>query len=219
MTMLLANVILNSSTGLAKDRVVNTFHIDTTGTPATVAAAWALNLTSFYKDVHSPGTLAIGAYLSGDLSRAAAAHSMKFYDLGDPKPRAPIYEYVWQLASLSGSGANLPKEVAACLSYRTVPTSGIPPARQRGRLFIGPLNTNVLSGASTVNPTLDSGFINALKGGASYLVGLGTPASGRWMVYSRALGGIGYLVTNGWVDNAFDTQRRRGLAPTARNNW
>jgi len=39
-----------------------------------------------------------------------------------------------------------------------------------------------------------------------------------WVVYSPTNGNT-VNVDNGWVDNAFDTQRRRGLAVTARTNW
>lgn len=217
MTEVYATVTLNSSTGLAKDRVQNSFTIFGTDSPSTISAAWAGYLVSFYNTVHTPGTTALAGFLSGDLSRSALFHSIKFYDYADPHPRAPYYSTTWSLGALSGTGVNLPKEVAACLSYRATYASGIPPARQRGRLYIGPLNTNVLTGTSTANPTLDTAFQAALRGAGTYLAGLSTAGS-KWAVRSRVLG-ISSEITGGWVDNAFDSQRRRGLAATSRTNW
>jgi hypothetical protein len=39
-----------------------------------------------------------------------------------------------------------------------------------------------------------------------------------WMQVSTTFG-IANPVTGGFVDNSFDTQRRRGSAPTARDTW
>jgi hypothetical protein len=39
-----------------------------------------------------------------------------------------------------------------------------------------------------------------------------------WVAYSGKLG-TGTVVTNGWCDNSFDTQRRRGQDPTVRDTW
>ncbi len=217
MTDVVAQVSFASSTGLAKDQIVNTFHISGTDSASTIASAWSTYLQAFYNSVHTPGSTALAGFMSGDLTRSQALHSVKFYDLADPKPRAPIRLDNFYLGALSGTGANLPKEVAVCLSYKGTYASGIPQARQRGRIYHGPLNTNMLSGASTVNVTVDSSYINALKGGGAYLVGVGTSGA-KWVVRS-AVGGFSTYVTGGWVDNAFDTQRRRGLLPTTRNTW
>jgi hypothetical protein len=40
----------------------------------------------------------------------------------------------------------------------------------------------------------------------------------NWAVYSRR-DNAGYLVSNGWVDDAFDIQRRRGVSALVRSLW
>lgn len=212
-----AQVILNSSTGLAEDRCENTFFVSGTDSVATMATAWFGYLVNFYNTVHTPGTTALAGFMSGDLSRTADKHTMKFYDMADPVPRAPISTVTWQLGALVGTAVNMPKEVAVCLSYKGTYASGIPQARQRGRIYHGPLNTNVILGASTVNPTVDTSYIAALRGAGIYLVGVGTSGS-KWCVHS-VRGGFDSYITGGWVDNAFDTQRRRGLTATSRTTW
>ena len=39
-----------------------------------------------------------------------------------------------------------------------------------------------------------------------------------WVLWSRANNAM-FNVVGGWVDNAFDTIRKRGNAPTARTTW
>lgn len=217
MTEVYCVVTLNSTTGLAKDRVQNTFSFFGTDSRTSISAAMGAGLVSFYNSAHLPGTTALCGFISGDISRSASFHTMKWYDYADPHPRAPFSVSTWSLGALVGSGVNLPKEVATCLSYQADYASGISPARQRGRVYIGPLNTNVITGTSTSNPTLDTSYQAALRGAGAYLAGLATAGS-KWGVRSRVLG-IQSQVTKGWVDNAFDSQRRRGLAPTSRTTW
>jgi hypothetical protein len=40
-----------------------------------------------------------------------------------------------------------------------------------------------------------------------------------WIVVSEVAGLNDVIVTNGWVDNAFDIQRRRGVTPTSRSTF
>jgi hypothetical protein len=64
---------------------------------------------------------------------------------------------------------------------------------------------------------------DTLKGAAARLAAAGPGAD--WIVYSELEQGRvgpeygGLSVTHGWVDNAFDVQRRRGVDPGLRWEW
>jgi len=139
----------------------------------------------------------------------------------------------------TGAGQPLPQEVALCMSFKSADEDG-PLRRRRGRIYIGPLgeahNAEAVDGAGRPTEVL----INAINFAASRLqdqasdiatepVGSSTP----WVVYSRPttdawnathpgderLSGSFHRVTDGWVDNEWDTQRRRGLKATTRSTW
>jgi len=58
--------------------------------------------------------------------------------------------------------------------------------------------------------------VDKLRGAATYLKGASDAAADwTWVVYSTVDNAM-YPVDNGWVDNSWDTQRRRGVKPTAR---
>jgi hypothetical protein len=56
----------------------------------------------------------------------------------------------------------------------------------------------------------------AVAAGAENL--LATSENVTWVTVSPTAGTSG-VVTDGWVDNAWDTQRSRGAAPTMRIDW
>jgi hypothetical protein len=131
----------------------------------------------------------------------------RIYDLGDPPPREPTI--VPSTAWIKPTGSGLPAEVAIVLSFygsRNLP-------RQRGRLFIGPLDTGVLSQATNavVRPALESR--DAIRRGAVNV--LNTTQNLTWVVISPTAA-TATVIENGWIDDAFDTQRRRGVAPSSR---
>jgi hypothetical protein len=122
----------------------------------------------------------------------------------------------------------LPNEVALCLSYQAVAISGESQARRRGRIFFGPLcNTaNTLSATGECRPS--AALVTALCGAATLLATPAATAAGdlvHWAVYSpttdltETIDDAFQDVDNGWVDNSFDTQRRRGRDATARTTW
>lgn len=150
------------------------------------------------------------------------AGSCSVYDMRHPEPRVPLVEVPFTGKTM-GTGA-LPAEVAICLSFRGDIVSGENQARRRGRIFVGPL---------------DAGGVSVTGGAARPIAGLVTDLGDL----AQALYDAGSLVGNPlehvvfsptdavgaalpedamtpvrryWVDNAFDTQRRRGVAPTAR---
>ena len=188
-------------------------------------------------------TTRIGAYIGSQIARGATAH-VKSYDITanlDGSPHGtPVQDDVFTLPA-SFDTPFLPDEVAACVSYHgdftgllevgavdtAIPTDEAaidegapathtgrdrPKQRHRGRFYIGPL-TATGTVATTAPCHLNSIFWNDLTAAtAKALLGL---TGANWRVWSRRDAAV-YTVTGGFVDNAFDTQRRRGAKATAR---
>lgn len=205
-------VTLNNDTLQPVDQVTNTWHFQTPGAVADAGTAILDNIDAFYS--------AISTYLSINLTGTG---EIDLYDLEDPEPRAPVFNGSFT----AGVGTNaLPNEVAVALSYQAPIVSGTNQARRRGRLFIGPLATNVMA-TGTGDQRVASGFRNALVAAAEALMDDTTLPGLVWSVFSpttagappwsaATLGDSFFTVTNGWVNDAFDTMRSRGAAPTTR---
>lgn len=142
---------------------------------------------------------------------------VKFYDRGDATPRVP-----WLVDTISftpGAGIPLPTEVAMCLSIAAAPVSGVAAARRRGRLYLGPWTADALGNATGQRGRPKTSLTDLVAAGAGALKDA-SDASGDWTwhIWSPT-DGVGREVNNGWVDNAWDTQRRRGVDPTTRSTF
>jgi hypothetical protein len=108
-----------------------------------------------------------------------------------------------------GGSGDGPQEVALCLSYYA--TFNQP--RRRGRIYLGPFGKAGLGGRP------DSIMLNKAKA-LGQAFGAGWAASGGaqsiWQLHSRTPASNMQTITNYWVDNAWDTLRSRGIAPTSR---
>lgn len=135
------------------------------------------------------------------------------YDFADSPPRAPVLRTTGTLAGVSING--LPREVALCMSFQGTRLSGVPQARRRGRVYIPFLIETANDGDG--RPT--SGLISSIvAGGAGLLLASDTAATWNWVIYSSVAPGW-TAVTDGWVDNEWDTQRRRGRVATSRTTF
>jgi len=149
----------------------------------------------------------------------STGHSWKLYDMDDPEPRTPAAIGTFDFP-VSTSGNPLPPEVAMVMSFQAPPESGINQGRRRGRIYLGPLGVTNLGNDG--RPA--SGRITQLKNAGEDLQDASDAASDWvWCVYSRAQVADGEnpvsFVESGWVDNEFDTQRRRGWKATSRSVW
>lgn len=137
---------------------------------------------------------------------------VRVYDLADPKPRP---ERAFE-AFVSGSPLAVtnmaPDQVALCLSYYS--TRNLP--RQRGRIYIGPF---ALSGTAVNSCLIPPGgpTVNHFNALVALGEALKAITHGTWSVFSSKDGV--HHITNGWVDNRWDTQRRRLPKATARTLW
>lgn len=207
-------VSLPHRTGLPRDVTVNTFAFvqdDVADCPEVFD-----RLEEFYND--DAPTDAICRFLSPAIDRNPNIARIEAYRLSDSPPRVPVATRLWQLG-VQKSGDPLPAEVALCASFQAPAVSGFPQARRRGRIFLGPFvdaaNDDVVSVGRSV-PSSD--LIETVANASERLAAYWTVGGPNWAVWSRRDDTM-YEVTNGWVDNDWDTQRRREPSPTGRISW
>lgn len=232
-TFYTAEVTLPYVTLLPRDVTVNTFHFQGGASAAELSEAQqiAQRLSDFYTGSSSTGTL--GSYLSNEIGPIC---TVKVYDAEATEPRPIFYQDTFNIGASRSSSGDLPPEVALCLSYYGTANQ----KRQRGRVYIGPFCqiaevpsvTYAAPTASLVTCLVEAGTRLAKNSGAVAQGDTGmlpsTPATGPaavlWSVRSKyaaltgtTLGSMFTLINNGWVDNEWDSQRRRRIAATSRS--
>lgn len=212
MAFMRALVELNRDSLVPADKSVNIWHFVTPGTVAAAAPTVTTLLDTFYTDIETR--------MSQTLTGTGA---IKYYDLEDAEPRAPVA--TGAIAFTPGVSA-YPGEVAICLSFQGPVVSGFNQARRRGRLYIGPLASS--TGAVDVADVRPGSATRTDICDAAEALMTDTTLPGLiWSVFSPSTAGpppysgaalvdAFVTVTNGWVNDAFDTMRSRGAAPTAR---
>ena len=197
----------------AEDVYVNTWHLNTAVVPdAGMLLGAATAIQEFYNVVAPLATNAIVHYMSG--VALAPGASIKIYNLGDLRPRQPIFSTKYDPTG-GGAGLALPSEVACCLSFRGAIVSGQVEARRKGRVYLGPLNTAAcasdgIAQPQRVAPVFQNDVLKAAQKLSQDLLVFALHVA----VFST-VDQIGYPVVNYWIDNAFDTQRRRGERSTS----
>lgn len=231
-------VILPAASGLIKDQVVNTFTFQAgvdIGDPEYVDIDSLL--AAFYNAPATGATSAIGAYIGASVSRSVnivTKHYRVEGHLNGTPAGSP--DFVGNLGHLTGTTggvvAAFPAEVACALAFHGpflgIPEfgSGTPPTRPRsrlrGRIYLGPLiaNSFMYNVESTTNRITTGTQLRTdlLAAGKQLFTALAavSPAI-NWVVWSRKNADIA-LIQQLTVDDAFDTQRRRGQAPQVRTS-
>lgn len=186
-----AVIFHNSQTGLSKDDAVCVLHYEV-GAPDTVEGGADDIHSAFNKSSGSGGP-------AGSINSAYnGAMTIKAYDgPGDP--------VLTKSYTTSFSGPSSPTEVALCLSYSG---EGSAPKRQRqGRIYVPIGGTDFRPDTTTRARLIQLGQDLASVGNATFTT---------WKMYSPT--STQYIdVTLIWVDDAWDTQRRRGPKPTTRS--
>jgi hypothetical protein len=210
---------VQGTNGTSKDEYVNTFwlmsNLDLAGNaPSGVswASAIADTLDGFFLTVDSTGSRVL-EYMS---NRYQGPSQLRIYTSppGDSGP--PIASATGTVAFVPPDIQSLPEECAVCLSYNIIPP-GVIPARARGRIYIGPLNVAAMDDVTSndqpvhVNPAL----MQLLLGAGASVQGALAGAGIDWCLYSRR-NAEAYVISQFSVDDAFDTIRGRGTAPSVR---
>jgi hypothetical protein len=199
-------VILHTTDNLAANYVTNSWCIETVDIPSDPEFQ---EYTDAFKDFYDD--------LSGILSLPIAqnGHEIKYYDLEQLVP--PNYPAAIQTFNLgtAPSAAGLPSECAVCLSFQGEKVPGFKQSRRRGRVYIGPIaqSQNTTGRPST---TIRSTFASAAESLCTALKGSSNVA--LLSVWSH-VDSDAVPVSDGWIDDAWDTQRRRGLQRTTRDTW
>lgn len=198
-----AQVILRTSDNVIENFVTNSWAFDV---PSYSGAGAVLTpiLTTFYN--------ALRPYMSPLMGQNN--HLIKYSGLPGSPPNYPFDEDTFNLTT-APAGTALPEELSVALSFQGTRQAGFPQARRRGRIYLGTFNTSVFTGNRPATT-----FTNAMVAAAQALKGSVTAAGAGfgWVVWSSA-DGAAVPVNNGWIDNAFDVQRRRGVDPTARTTF
>lgn len=227
-----AVVTLEAATGLPEDACVNTWNFANTspGPPNTSDHNDVFTLlVNFYNSTSGSQTFPVARYLSPALSRVSGKARVTQYDPNGPfypLLGPPLSDAVFSLHAPTGSPVAAPSEVAACLSFHGatvgVPEHGAggsrPKATRRGRVYLGPLDTNAF-GVDTFNVVrLNGNFRTDVGIAADHLRTESAGKDMNWCVWSRKNSAM-YQVTGGWIDDALDTVRSRGQAATLKSIW
>lgn len=202
-----AQVVLQGQSGLAEDVYVNNFWFLRALEDAGQDDEIAQNLKDFY-DTPTTGGTSIRDWLSPTV--ATNGQRTKLYDWNQPKPRVPVYESTWNFSTTPGVSA-MPSEVALCLSGRGAKVSGTNDARRRGRVYIGPLAFGTVEEDAFDNARPKALVRTCLLQAGTRLAADMNSDGWLWGVHS-SVGPAGNFIQYSqlWVDDAFDTQRRRG---------
>lgn len=209
------DTILQATSGLPRDNVVNTWHFSNDNPTVTDFDNVRDMLRDFFTlnpNVPGAATAGLQSYLAGALVTNTAL--VRAYNLADPTPRIPVYQSEFTLSGLGG-GTPLPSEVALVLSFQGTRVSGEAQAGKRNRKYIGPWAASASS--ATGRPT--SGAMLTMRAAARRMrEASAASVNWEWVWYSETTGDSG-IIEGGWVDDAWDTQRRRGLSATTRGTW
>lgn len=193
-----------------EDAVTNTWHFFNSSPYEDIDNVRDM-LNDFYNEVAPDAPDSISSFYSG-LS-LTGKWTLKAYNLEDDKPRAPVQ--TWTGDEEFGQSAILPTEVALVQSFQAAQESGLTQARRRNRVYLGPFKAAANNGNGRPDDDLVASMLFA---GKQLLIAADTSIRWSWHVYSPTQNAH-YPVSNGWVDNAWDTQRRRGLIYTQRGSF
>jgi hypothetical protein len=227
MAIMLASVHLPHVSGIPEDEVINSFVINN---PAGAIDPPSVNgaLHEFYNvDVAAGGPHNVANYIGEQISRAASACKVRWYDLTghlDGSPHgSPVAETAITLGAVNPGALSLPSELCVVISTHGDLSNVLeeagntrPRARLRGRSYIGPLSSIAMdqdASSKRVRVTLQC---RATMAGA--MARLMNAAGFDLCVWSR-LNASASTVVGGFVDDGFDVQRRRGEKSTLRSTF
>lgn len=213
MTTGLVTVTLDADTGLPRDAVKMTLHVEALDIPA-VAEDVATAVSRFFTVPVAPYEGAGAANALSELMSTELAGSWRIdvVDMSDPAPRVPIY--TTHPATLSLGPNAYPQELALRLSARKAHASGGNPPRERGGFYVGPWGTpSVFVSTSNSRP---SGYVrNLILAAGVRLKSELLAVDASWVIYSRT-DHAPKVIQELYVDDAWDTIRSRGWSPTVR---
>jgi hypothetical protein len=209
---------------LVRDDVVNTFTFDVIdgGDPDTYDEI-ASHIHSFYELTDGLVLTPMSRYIGNAINRSVIP-VIRIYDvtahLGGTPAGSPVAMRDFGTAlTPAASATDLPSEAAVAVSFQADYLGDVefgpstrPRARDRARIYLGPLN--LTAAATTLGICRPDTDLRTNLAESAARLARGGPLA-QLVVWSRK-GGTTKQVKNVWVDDAFDTQRRRGQAPTGK---
>lgn len=184
-------VALHSSTGLPENDCVNVLHYEINA-PDTVEGTC--------------DDIAAAYVLLNPILGDVVGATIKVYTPG-ANPGGPDFQKDYATVTGEQNGV---REVACCLSYATVDDPDASTARRRGRIYVGPLDSSTMQSQRP-----DSGMRDFVLDFGEALASAGSASNTTWLMYSQT-DAVYVKIESIYVDDAWDVQRRRGLAPTMR---
>jgi hypothetical protein len=198
-----SQAIIKTADNVAANYATNTWHFEADDVTALGSAHAAL--VTFYQ--------AVDTYFSNLVNVGAGGLEIVGYAFADAPPRAPVLR---TLATLTVGSVNpLPTEVSLCMSFQGTRQSGTPQARRRGRVYLPFMAEDNNATDARPSTTIINGVVAA---GAALLAASDSAGTWSWLTYSGVAPGWSTVV-DGWVDNEWDTQRRRGRRSTSRTTF
>lgn len=244
----LAQARLHNISGLPIDDTVNDFvFTDATSVANAITAAQAA-VPDFYNGASTAGNH-VRDFISQTISRTVAVdlncYDITAHLDGSPHG-SPVAHSTFTLGAVV-SAVDIPSEVSVCFSFHanfgstaeegatdvSIPTpeeardfgapavhTGIdrPKSRLRGRIFVGPLSFGAVKTSGGAQCTVSDSLVNALVGAGGAGPRLLAISGAPWAIWSRR-NGAAPTVVGGWVDNEFDTTRRRRIKASVRTTF
>jgi len=209
-------------TGIARDAVVNTWHY---GAPDAADAAdftaWGAIYRNFVNNIKDS--------FSNVLSSLTNDVKIEFWyiPINGKGPLGAPAATIFITHPATSNTVPLPSEVAICLTLEAhivgIPEQGPggtrPASRRRNRKYLGPLDASVLfHDPTTYEPEIPVGIRDSIAASYQNEMVNGMRAAGWSPVCFSRSDWTTHPVERVWVDNAFDTQRRRGQDATVKSS-
>lgn len=218
-TQVHVEVVIPNEDGLAVDEFTTSFNYQTTGVDS---AGMTALVQAFFNNAGTGQAGTIAGRMSASASRALPVQ-VRYYDVTghlDGSPHgAPFEVDTFTLAAeAGGTHSDLPNQICVVLSYwAALDTEGSTRPDKRGRMFIGPLTSEVQTTTTAGNPRvaalIRTDFTAAFRNLAAAASALTNPKP--LAVWTRRFAGF-QPVLGVWMEDRLDTQRRRALAATTR---
>lgn len=186
-------ITIQGLSNLPKDRYVHTLHFDGDDWDGT-------QTDELWSKWEALKDQVLGGY-------SQTGHRIACYEPG-PNPTGPYFAKDYTVAAASTNSAVT--EVALCLSYAAADDPDASTPRRRGRIYLGPFASGIANLSRPGQTVMDAALA---YGEGIAQVGIGQNVT--WSLYSPTDATYAKIESI-WVDNAWDTQRRRGLEPTVR---
>jgi hypothetical protein len=172
-------------------------------------------IIEFWKGGALPsGADSLSGYLSGYLANVIQFRWVDWEDTTNTSHELPSTTIAARTVN------NMPEEVATCVTFTCDPYGGHRRQSFYNRVYLGPLATSINGGGGTTPSRPTEAFrldvVDAYSRLRAELDDIGLDAA-RHAVYSPKHDSSG-VVTGGWIDNAWDIQRRRGIDPTVKTH-